>query len=180
MSNILFNPTNTLQVVDQNDFTGTAFIAGNFVAARVSFIFSDLDPSPLPESFQITNISLKGDGITSSISFNPRTITGNGTFHSNTVNIDTPTNSFNYSNSLISFDLPAGIINNGATFLVRLQYRDEDSEFVITSASGPIFEADTEFGGGNGGGGGGEEGSSATLKIAAGATVKFQGKVKVA
>jgi MYXO-CTERM domain-containing protein len=136
---IIFNPDNPLNVVDQGDFTGTATIGGTFVNARVQFVFTDLT---LPTSFEISNIFLKGDGITGSLSFSSINITANGTASTSLVSLSTPISSFDFANSLVSFDLPGGgVINDGAEFSVRVQYRDADSDFVITSTTGPIFEA---------------------------------------
>jgi hypothetical protein len=137
---IVFNPANPLYVDDQGGFTGNASIGGNFVNARVQFVFTGLT---LPTSFQISNILLKGDGITGSLSFSNINITANGTTTAGPVSLTTPISSFNFANSLVSFDLPGGsVINDGAQFAVRLQYRDIDSDFVITSTTGPIFDAE--------------------------------------
>jgi MYXO-CTERM domain-containing protein len=136
---IVFNPANPLFVDDQGGFTGTASIGGTFVNARVQFVFTGL---ALPTSFQISNILLKGDGITGSLSFSSINITANGTTSTGLVSLSTPISSFNFANSLVSFDLPGGsVINDGAEFSVRVQYRDADSDFVITSTTGPIFDA---------------------------------------
>jgi len=136
---IIFNPANPLNVVDQGGFTGTASIGGTFVNARVQFVFTGL---ALPTSFQISNIFLKGDGITGSLSFSSINITADGTTSTSLVSLSTPISSFDFANSLVSFDLPGGgVINDGAEFAVRVQYRDADSDFVITSTTGPIFDA---------------------------------------
>lgn len=136
---IVFNPANPLFVDNQGGFAGSATIGGTFVNARVQFVFTGLT---LPTSFQISNILLKGDGITGSLSFSNINITANGTTTAGPVNLTTPISSFNFTNSLVDFDLPGGsVINDGAEFLVRLQYRDIDSDFVITSTTGPTFKA---------------------------------------
>jgi MYXO-CTERM domain-containing protein len=136
---IVFNPADPQNVVDEGDFTGTATIGGTFVNARVQFVFTDLT---LPTSFEISNIFLKGDGITGSLSFSSINITANGTASTSLVSLSTPISSFDFANSLVSFDLPGGgVINDGAEFSVRVQYRDADSDFVFTSTTGPVFEA---------------------------------------
>jgi MYXO-CTERM domain-containing protein len=137
---IIFNPANPLNVVDQGGFTGTFNPASNYSVALVIFDFSGLNP--VPTSFQITNISLKGDGITGSINFSDLTITTNDLFVAGPVNLTTPINNLDFANSLVSFNLPGdNAINLDATFNVLLQYRSSNGLQLNTSETGPIFEA---------------------------------------
>jgi MYXO-CTERM domain-containing protein len=136
---IIFNPENPTSVVDQDGFTGSFNPATNYSMAFVFFDFSGLNPAP---SFDITNITLQGDGITGSLSFNDLTINGDGLFAAGPVNLTTPTNVLNFANSRLSFDLPGNnAINDGATFSVLLQYRSANQLQLNTSETGPIFEA---------------------------------------
>jgi len=139
---IIFNPANPLNVVDQGGFTGSTLgVADPFVEARLRFEFTGLNPSPLPSSFEISGISLEGDGITTSLSFSPITITGNGTFLTSFVNLNTPISNLDFANTRVSFNLPGGVINDGAVFTVTTRYRSGVEFDQITSSTGPIFEA---------------------------------------
>ena len=139
---IVFNPANPLNVVDQGGFSGSVIgVADPFVEARVRFDFTGLNPNPLPSSFQISSISLKGDGITTSLSFSPITITGNGFFLTSFVSLNSSVSNLNFANSLVTFSLPDGVINDGAQFTVTARYRSGVEFDQLTSSTGPIFEA---------------------------------------
>lgn len=142
-SAIIFNPANPLNVVEQDGFTGAVTgVADPFVEARLRFEFTGLDPSPLPSSFEISGISLQGDGITTSLSFSSITITGNGIFLTSFVNLNNPIADLDFANTLVSFNLPGGsVINDGAEFTVTARYRSGVEFDQITSSTGPIFEA---------------------------------------
>jgi hypothetical protein len=142
---IVFNPTNPLNVVDEGGFTGTGTSAGDpYEAVRLRFNFSGLNPSPLPASFQISNIFLKGPGITTSLSLGSITITGNGNSPFTSLvalNSTVPSLNFATGNVEVSFDVPAGVINDGASFTTAVTYATFDFAQVSTSATGPIFQA---------------------------------------
>lgn len=142
---IIFNPTNPLNVSNQGGFTGVVTGAEDpFVEALVRFNITGLNPSPLPSSFQISGISLRGDGITTSLSFSNITITGNGTFVTSFVNLNNPISNLDFANSLVSFNLPGGgVINDGALFTVTARYRSGVEFDQITSSTGPIYDAQT-------------------------------------
>jgi hypothetical protein len=62
--------------------------------------------------FTLTGISLTGDGITTSLSFTPVSITGDGSFETDFVNLNTTIsypNSLAFANSRLSFSIPAGL-----------------------------------------------------------------------
>ena len=141
---IVFNPANPLFVDDEGGFTGTSTVGSNpYSQARLVFSFSSLNPDPLPASFQITNILLKGPGITSTLSFSPVTITGNGFALSGFVNLNSTLLSVDLSSALVSFDLPGGsVINDGAELSAFLRYASANEFNVLTSATGPIFAAE--------------------------------------
>jgi hypothetical protein len=134
-----FNPASPLNVVDQGGFTGTA---GNFnyTQARLRFTFAGLSPSPLTSPFSISNISLKGPGISSSLSFSSINITGNGSFSTPFVNLDSTVSNFDFTNSLVSFSTPGSVINEGAGLTVRVQYTDAEELQSVTS-TGVAYEA---------------------------------------
>lgn len=142
---IIFNPTNPLSVADEGGFVGSSLgVADPYSQVQVRFNFSGLNPDPLPSSFQITNISLKGDGITTSLSFSDITITGNGTTATAYVNLNTTLTDVFLANNLVSFDLPGGnVITDGALISLAVRYASSAPDFnnVITSSTGPIFDA---------------------------------------
>ena len=141
---IVFNPANPLTVVDQGGFTGTSVSPGDpYSQALLRFTFSGLNPNPLPASFQITGISLEGPGITTSISFADLTITGNGAFQTGYVSLNSSVPSLNFANVSVSLNLTGGVINDGATFSMAARYADAIDDQRGTSATGPIFNADT-------------------------------------
>jgi len=141
---IIFNPANSLNVVDEGGFTGSSSVVDPYSQAQVRFIFSGLNPSPLPASFQITNIFLKGDGITTSLSFADITITANGTTATSYQLLNTTLANVSLVNSLVSFTLPGGnVINDGAILSIAVRYQSGPPDFnnQVTSSSGPVFEA---------------------------------------
>lgn len=137
---IVFNPANPLNVVDQDGFTGSFTPDNPYVVARIGFNFSGLNPSPLPASFVISNISLEGPGITTSLAFSDITITGNGIVRTAFANLNSSVPSLNFASSRVSFSLPGGFINDGASFLLNIQYRDSLEEQLNTS-TGVFFAA---------------------------------------
>jgi len=141
---IIFNPANPTFIDDAGGFAGTSSVAVNpYTQARLVFTFSGLNPSPLPSSFQITNILLKGDGITGSLSYGSVTFTANETKTTAYVNLSSSVFNLNFANNLVSFDLPGGnVISDGAQLSVFVRYASADLESNIqTSPTGPIFEA---------------------------------------
>jgi len=140
---IIFNPADTLNVVDEGGFTGTSTVGSNFYTqARVLFEFTNLNPDPLPASFQITNISLKGPGIGTSLSFADVTVTENSFYLTGWVNLDSSLSSVDLASSLVSFSLPGGdVINDGADLSVFVRYASANEFNVLTSTTGPVFEA---------------------------------------
>jgi len=141
---IVLNPANPLNVVDEGGFTGTSTVGSNLYSqARVLFSFTGLNPDPLPASFQITNISLKGPGITTSLSFADVTITGNSFFSTGWVNLNASLASVNLASAQVSFSLPGGnAINDGAELSVYARYASANEFNVLTSTTGPIFASE--------------------------------------
>ncbi len=133
---IIFNPDNPLNVVDQGGLTGTFTppLANPFIEARISFNFSGLDPSPLPSSFQISGISLEGQGIDTSLSFSSINVSANGFIRTAWISLDSNVASLDLANNLVSFSLPGGVINDAASFEVTVSYRDATEGQVGTSS----------------------------------------------
>ena len=142
---LIFNPANPLNVVDEGGFTGTSTVGSNFYSqSRLLFSFTGLNPNPLPSSFQITNISLKGPGITTSLSFADVTVTGNNFFVTGWVNLNTSLSTVDLASAQVSFSLPGGnAINDGAELSVFTRYASANEFNVLTSTTGPIFDAQT-------------------------------------
>jgi hypothetical protein len=140
---IIFNPANPFSAVDEGGFTGTSTVGANpYSQARVLFSFSGLNPDPLPSSFQISNISLEGPGISTSLSFADVTVSANGFALTGWVNLDSTLSTVDLVGSLVSFDLPGGnVINDGADLSVFVRYASANEFNVLTSTTGPIFEA---------------------------------------
>ena len=139
---IVFNPAVPLNVVDEGGFTGVGTSAGApYDMARLRFTFTSLNPSPLPSSFQITNISLEGPGITTSLSFPNVTITGNGAFLTSFVPLNSTLASVDFTLATVSFDLPAAAVNDGSSFTIAVRYADSLEDQVATTTSGPIYAA---------------------------------------
>jgi MYXO-CTERM domain-containing protein len=138
---IIFNPDNPLNVVDQGGFTGISTSPGGpYSQALVRFTFSGLNPAPTTP-FVISNISLKGPGIASSISFANLTISNNIQYQTGYVSLDSTLSAVDFSNILVSFDLPGGAMNYGASFAMAIRYADSTDDQRGTSTTGPIFEA---------------------------------------
>jgi hypothetical protein len=140
---IIFNPANPLFVDDEGGFTGTSTVGSNpYSQARLLFSFTSLNPDPLPSSFQITNILLKGPGITTTLSFADVSVTGNGFFLSGFVNLNATLLNVDLTSALVSFDLPGGnVINDGAELSAFVRYASANEFNVLTSTTGPIFDA---------------------------------------
>jgi MYXO-CTERM domain-containing protein len=140
---IIFDPANPLNVVDEGGFTGTSTVGSNpYSQARLLFSFSGLNPDPLTSTFQITNISLKGVGITGSLSFADVTVTGNSFFLTSWVNLNASQLTVDLTGSQVSFNLPGGYaINDGADLSVFVRYASANEFNVLTSTTGPIFMA---------------------------------------
>jgi len=140
-----FDPALAFNVEDQDGFTGTGSSPGApYDEARLLFTFSNLNPSPLPSSFQISNISLKGPGISNSLAFSPLTITGNGNFFTSYVALDSNVGALNFATDgvSVSFDVPAAVINDGASFSIRVTYANQPEFQQATSTAGsPMFVA---------------------------------------
>jgi hypothetical protein len=139
---IIFNPANPLNVVNQGGFTGISTSPGGpYSQALVRFTFTGLNPVPLSPTFQISNISLAGPGITTSISFSNLTIANNLAYATAYVPLNSTVPGLDFANVTVSFDVPGGVLNDGATFSLAVRYADSTDDQRGTSLTGPIFTA---------------------------------------
>jgi len=131
---IEFDPATPTFIVDEGGFTGTLTPTNPYVDASVRFTSSGL--SPLPKNFSITNIRLKGDGITESLDLGSVTFTGNQGRNTEEISLSLPVSSLDFGNSLISFNLPGGgEINQGASFSVTVRYQDAGGANINSSTA---------------------------------------------
>jgi hypothetical protein len=141
-----FNPSTASNVVDYAGFTGslTPPLSSPLAQARVQFSFT----GTWNTSFNISGISLKGDGITSSLSFSGITVSSSPSgFSSNTTawtNLTTAIASTNFATnpvSKLSFTIPAGAATSGATISARIQYQDVAETQLLTSGGNLLTTA---------------------------------------
>ena len=134
----LFDPVSSSAVVDTGGFTGT-FPNGftTFTQARVLFATDGLWQNP----FTISGITLKGDGITTSLNFGNLSITPSGSWMAGGnnatgyVNLDTSIGTFNLVNSKLSFVIPANVAPKLASISARLVYSNAEGGIMVTSNS---------------------------------------------
>lgn len=129
---ITFNPATPTSFTDVSGFTGTFTVSPAYQQARVQFRVRNLTSG----NFEISGISLKGDGITPPSSLSFAGVTTLGTTFVPAVGwqaLSAPLSNLDYANSLASFSLPAGI-NIGAEIDIRLQYQDPDGTNVNSSS----------------------------------------------
>jgi hypothetical protein len=109
--------------------------ANRYNQARVQFKFTGSWTSP----FDITGISLTGDGITSTLSAANLTInTPTNDFDDNRtawLTLDSNVSSLDFENSTLSFVIPGGVADAGATIESRIQYRSINTS-QLNSSSG--------------------------------------------
>jgi hypothetical protein len=146
-----FDPSTASNVVDYAGFDGslTPPDSNPLAQARVQFSFA----GTWNTSFNISGISLKGDGITSSLSFSDITVSSSpsGPASNSTawVNLNTLIGSTNFAASplsKLSFTIPAGAATLGATITARIQYQDAAETQLLTS--GGNFSTAATGGGG--------------------------------
>lgn len=130
-----FNPGTASTPTDVGNFNNV--VAGTFTKAKVQFNLSNFTGSP----FSLTGISIKGDGITGSLSFGNVPFNADGNFETGFVNLTTPisASTVNFSNSSISFTIPGGLINDGAVLEASLQYSPANGSIPASAFSTPAF-----------------------------------------
>jgi hypothetical protein len=129
-----FDPASPSNVSNRSGFTGSFDPEDPFLYSqiRVGFLVSGMGANP---NLTLSNISLTGNGITSSLNLGNYTINSNS-FATNSTSwfdLDTPVGAYNFVNSTISFTIPGGQVPAGAVLQARLQVRDEDDTQLNTS-----------------------------------------------
>jgi hypothetical protein len=125
---ITFNPTTANQFVDQEGFTGIFNPDDPYTRARIRVSVLNLTSA----NFDITNVLLKGPGISGSLNFGTIQTTGTSNVFTNFLDLNSSVDPLNFAASSLSFDLPAGI-NVGAIVRFAIQYQDTGENQTNTS-----------------------------------------------
>ena len=142
---LTFNPLTESNVENRSGFTGEFTPPPNPLNAynqvRLQFRFTGAWTVP----FTLDELSVKGDGITSSLSIPSKIINfATNDFDSNNslwASLDTNINQLNFSNSLLSLRIPDGVAEGGATLEARIQYRSANQAQLNSSGSNFLTRA---------------------------------------
>ena len=142
---LTFNPLTESNVENRSGFTGEFTPPPNPLNAynqvRLQFRFTGAWTTP----FTLDELSVKGDGITSSLSIPSKIINfATNDFDSNNslwASLDTNINQLNFSNSLLSLRIPDGVAPSGATLEARIQYRSVNEAQLNSSGSNFLTRA---------------------------------------
>jgi hypothetical protein len=138
-----FNPTSVSNVVDRTGFTGTFSPDNPYVRARVGFSLSGSWATPVT----LSNIFLKGQGITTPLSFGDFQVDSVGSNRfTNFILLDSSVSNLDFTYSSISFDMPANSALDGAQLQAFIQYQDSNQfqtntssgNFLTTAVPGPL------------------------------------------
>ena len=136
---ISFNPSQPLVVTDAGGFTGSTTLQTGYSKAQIFFDFSGL--SAELADFQISNIVLKGDGITGSLNYSPVTITDNNIFGTGFINLTTGITNLDFANSKVSFSIAGEKLNLNSQFSIFVQYSSSNGFQQNTSSGGNLYAA---------------------------------------
>ena len=142
---LTFNPLTESNVENRSGFTGEFTPPPNPLNAynqvRLQFRFTGAWTVP----FTLDELSVKGDGITSSLSIPSKIINfATNDFDDNNslwASLDTNINQLNFSNSLLSLRIPDGVAEGGATLEARIQYRSVNQAQLNSSGSNFLTRA---------------------------------------
>ena len=142
---LTFNPLTESNVENRSGFTGEFTPPPNPLNAynqvRLQFRFTGAWTVP----FTLDELSVKGDGITSSLSIPSKIINfATNDFDDNNslwASLDTNINQLNFSNSLLSLRIPDGVAEGGATLEARIQYRSANQAQLNSSGSNFLTRA---------------------------------------
>lgn len=140
-----FNPDTESNLEDRSGFTGEFSPPGGltnlYTKARIQFKFTGSWFTP----FTLSNLSLKGDGITSSLAFPEKLVIFTTPEYDDNRTIwgalNTSLMHLNFANSKLSLRIPAGVAEKGATLEARIQYSSGDAIDVsqLNSSGGNFF-----------------------------------------
>lgn len=139
---LTFNPDTTSNILDRGGFTGQFSPPPGpqnaYNQVRLQFRFTGAWVVP----FTLSGLSVKGDGITSSLSIPDKIVNfATNNFDDNNSawgTLNTNINALDFANSLASLTIPAGVAPNGATLEARIQYRSIN-EAQLNSSGSNIF-----------------------------------------
>jgi hypothetical protein len=142
---LTFNPLTESNVANRGGFTGEFTPPPNPLNAynqvRLQFRFTGAWTTP----FTLDQLSVTGDGITSSLSIPSKIINfATNDFDDNNslwAALDTNINQLNFSNSLLSLRIPDGVAPSGATLEARIQYRSVNEAQLNSSGSNFLTRA---------------------------------------
>jgi hypothetical protein len=126
---LTFDPDTVSSLSGRTGFTGAFSPANPYTQARVGFSFTGSWTTP--PSFDLSGISLTGNGIGTSLAMPTVTVnTPSIDFEDNRtawVNLTSPVSSLNFNASSLSFLIPANVAAEGATISAVIQYRSVDA-----------------------------------------------------
>ena len=131
----VFHPETSSSIVDTGGFVGMGM--SGYDKVKVKFATNGQWQNP----FTISGITLKGDGITTSLNFGSLTITPSLTWGANDtgyINLDTSITDLNQANNMLSFVIPSGVANitgNYSSISARLTYADAGDDNMVTTPS---------------------------------------------
>ncbi|MFM7266056.1 MAG: hypothetical protein ACKOZW_10810 [Cyanobium sp.] len=143
---LTFNPLTPSSVLDRGGFTGDFSpppgALNAYSQVRLQFRFTGAWTTP----FTLDQLSVKGDGIISSLSIPSKIINfATNDFDDNNsawATLNTNINQLNFANSLLSLRIPDGVAPDGATLEARIQYRSVNQAQLNSSGSNFFTAAD--------------------------------------
>lgn len=129
----VFHPETSSSIVDTGGFVGTGM--SGYDKVRVLFATNGQWQNP----FTITGITLKGDGITTSLNFGSLSITPSLTWGANStgyLNLDTSITNVDLANSKLSFVIPSSVANttgNYSSISALITYSDAFNFNMVTA-----------------------------------------------
>jgi hypothetical protein len=137
-----FDPVTESNLLDRSGFSGSFSpppgVTNRYSQARIQFKFTGSWFTP----FSLSNLSLKGDGITSSLAFPDKIIdfATNDYDDNRTIwrTLDTPLTHLEFSNSKLSLRIPAGVAAPNATLEARIQYSSTNTS-QLNSSGGNFY-----------------------------------------
>lgn len=141
---LTFDPLTDSNLADRSGFTGEfsppAGPGNAYNQVRIQFRFNGAWTTP----FNLANLGLKGDGITTSLSFPDKAISfATNDYDDNSSawgSLSTNISTLNFANSKLSLQIPAGVAPAGATLEARIQYRSVN-EAQLNSSGGNFLTA---------------------------------------